>query len=150
MDDSKKIISRLERIHNSYVSSLNRDKEITLSNFKKLRKEIKALLRKKPCSENSVTQIIKLSSEFNRLSEFIKITRLPSYDFALEIEQINKYTIEYLKDRYTSKFGGKFKYKGENLLCLYLEVIIKFTILKSENQRNLRPDFLKTHQPKTT
>jgi len=49
----------------------------------------------------------------------------------------------YLSQRYKSNYDGKFKFKGENLLNLYLELVIKFTILRTENNRNIRPDFLK-------
>lgn len=117
--------------------------DIVSKHFKKLRKEFNDLLRKEISSENSVKQIIKITKSINRVSEFIKSRRIDNYDFTLEFELINKYAIGYLSDRYKSKYNGKFKYSGENILNLYLELVVKFTILKSRNERNLRPDFLR-------
>lgn len=144
MTDRKKIIGQLQRNHDNYISWLATDNDTVLDQLKKLKKELNDLLRKKTSSENSVKQIIKLAKEINRVYEFIKSKGISSYDFALEIEQINRYAIGYLSQRYNSKYDGKFKFNGENLLNLYLELVIKFTILKSENKRNVRPDFLKS------
>jgi hypothetical protein len=143
MKDRKKIIGHLQRNHENYISWLATDNDTVSQHLKKIKKEFNDLLRKETSSENSVKQIIKLTKQINRVYEFIKSKGLTNYDFALETELINKYAIGYLSQRYNSKYNGKFKFNGENLLNLYLELVIKFTILKSENERNIRPDFLK-------
>ncbi len=144
MNERKKIIRQLESNHEKYISWLATDNYTVSQYLKKLKKEFNDLLRKEVSSENSIKQIIKLTKEINKVHELIKSKKLIDYDFALETELINKYAVGYLSQRFKTKYNGKFRYNGENLLNLYLEIIIKFTILKSENERNIRPDFLKS------
>lgn len=126
------------------MSGLDIDKPDEISSlFKKLKKQFNDLLRKTPSSENSVKQLIKLTKEINRITEFSKQNEIPSYDFILEKEQINRYSTEYLEQKLNSKFDGKCQWYGETLLNLYLELIIKFTIAKTDRKANVRPDYLK-------
>jgi len=142
--DRKKIIGQLKFTHNKYVNEIVRDKSDTLSYlFKGLKKHLNDLLRKTPTSENSVKQLIKLSKEINGVHEFIKQNKITPYDFIPEKEQVNQYATEYLKQKLNSKYDGKCQWHGETLLNLYLELIIKFTITRTDNETNIRPDYLK-------
>jgi len=143
MNDRKKIIRQLQNKHENYISWQLTENDKSNTNFNKLRKEFNDLLRKEISSENSVKQIIKLTKTINRIYWYNKSKGLVKYDFLQEIEIINMFAKGYLSQRYKSNYDGKFKFKGENLLNLYLELVIKFTILRTENNRNIRPDFLK-------
>jgi hypothetical protein len=142
--DRKKIIGRLKFTHDNYIRGLVTDQSDTLSySLKGLKKHLNDLLRKSPASENSVKQLIKLTKEINEVYEFIKQNKITPYDFTIEREQINWYATEYLKQKINSKYDGKCQWHGETLLNLYLELIIKFTIAKTDNETNIRPDYLK-------
>ncbi len=144
MDNRKKIIGQLKFIHDKYVGGLMTEKSEELSySFKGLKKQLNDLLRKIPASENSVKQLIKLTKEINKVDEFIKQNKLAQYDFIFEKEQVNKFATEYLQFKLNSEYEGKCQWRGETLLNLYLELIIKFTINKTDKETNIRPDYLK-------
>jgi len=144
MVDRKKIIGQLKYTHDKYIGGLETDKSSNLSySLKGLKKYLNDLLRKTPTSENSVKQLIKLSKEINSIFDFIKQNGITPYDFILEREHINRYATEYLNQKLNTEYEGKCKWRGETLLNLYLEPIIKFTIAKTDSETNIRPDYLK-------
>ena len=144
MNDRKRIIRRLKFTHDNFVNRLATGKpDKILLVFKRLRKYLNDLLRKIPSSENSVRSLIKLTKAINRIAEFSKQNGIPPYDFIPEREQINRYATEYLKQKLNLKYEGKCQWHGEILLNLYLELIIKFTVVKADRKVNVRPNYLK-------
>lgn len=138
-----RIITPIKASHKSYFAKIvdSTHHEVLKSKFIRLRQSAQRLLRKEAKSSRSFNMIPNLARLMFGLHEDLHRLKLPSYSFEGEKQVVNKYVLEYLRNKIALKYSKGISY-GETLLNCYLDIFITLTVLKTSKEIGARPSFL--------
>lgn len=118
------------------------EKALIARKFINFNNKFKRFLRCEFASNNSLKQIPLLSSLIFGIQEYQRQLGISQYEFAKELNAINKYLIFALDTLSSSKYNSKCPSYGEALLNCYLDLYITFTINRIDKEINAYPGFL--------
>ncbi|MFP9126792.1 hypothetical protein [Niallia sp. BSM11] len=143
-DERNKVIKQIKQCQRQYLDSItcSADYKQIEERFKKLTERMQSFLRKDFGSQNSLIMIPNISRKIFGLHEDLVRLRLTIYKFNEELKIINKYLIDALDKRRSSKYNGECASYGEGLLNCYLDLFVTFTVLKTPKEIGSKPSFL--------
>lgn len=142
--ERNRIIKPLKSAHKSYIEGLQKlEPHLKIPDrFAKVIYLLQSLLRKEIGSQNSIDLVSNLARLIFGLKDDISRLKLNDYNFSIELDVINNYTIDYLEARRSSQYSQQCASYGETLLNCYLDLFITLTVPNTPRLIGVKPGFL--------